>query len=469
MPSPVPTEFLSAEQCESLARRLARFGRGEDVIVLGLTSSSRNVTTWARSAIHESGNTRVTQMDIGRKDPLVSVNTPDLGTDRLDDDGLREVMAEADLINRMGFRTPPVPVDEVRPPVQPMLHPDIWDDRTYALSAAEAATLAQHMVDSATAAGAVSIGAFRTMASGEATIRLERASNQITLSRYYPHTEVECSVTVRDPKTRGSGWAGVNHHSLQRIDPQAIAARALDKCRRSANPVAVEPGRFTTILEPQAVADLWWPVATSSVMERWYAEQGHGPFADGPGRSKIGQRVADTRLSLSVDPMDPDGGFLPFDRSGAPYRAVTWIEGGVLRQLAYDRHYALSHLNYDVGQPNPGSYRLGASPGTATLSVDEMIANTARGVLVSRFSNVTQLPSEDLMSDGYTRDGLWLIERGKITKAIKNFRFLESPLIMLNKVVGVGKSERVFQPGFACFAPTLCVNDFNFIGLADAV
>jgi predicted Zn-dependent protease len=167
--------------------------------------------------------------------------------------------------------------------------------------------------------------------------------------------------------------------------------------------------------------------------------------------------------------MDPDGGFVPFDEIGTPYRAVTWIDRGVLRQLAYDLGYALSTLNYDVAQPNPVSYRLSAAPGVATVTIEEMIANTTRGVLVTRFSNVDQVDPDSVLCDGYTRDGLWLIEKGKISKAIKNFRFLDSPTIACNKVVSVGVTERVFQPGFACLAPALCVNDFNFVGLADAV
>jgi predicted Zn-dependent protease len=167
--------------------------------------------------------------------------------------------------------------------------------------------------------------------------------------------------------------------------------------------------------------------------------------------------------------MDPDGGFVPFDSWGEPYRAVTWIDRGVLRQLAYGLGYALSRLNHDVPLPNPVSYRLGAAPGVATVTVDEMIANTMRGVLVTRLSNVNEVDGKAVLCEGFTRDGLWLIEHGNITKAIKNFRFLESPVIAFNKVVSIGASERVFQPGYACLAPALCVNDFNFVGLADAV
>jgi predicted Zn-dependent protease len=180
-------------------------------------------------------------------------------------------MAEAGLPIRMGERIPPQPQDDAIVPVPPILHPTIWDDQTYTFSADDAASLAQHMIAPAAAAGTMSAGEFRTTANGKSTNTLDHATNKMVLARYYPYTEVECSVTVRDPKTRASGWAGVNHYGLHKIDPQAIAARALDKCQRSANPSAIEPGRFTTILEPQAVADLFWPLVSSYAMERWYA------------------------------------------------------------------------------------------------------------------------------------------------------------------------------------------------------
>lgn len=468
--APVPTEFLSADQCEALMHRLAQYAQGHELVACGIISSMRNATNWARSAVHESTQVRVTQLGVWRSDPEVDSRYCEFVTDRLDDAGLREVMAEAALPIRLGVRIPSSPKDETVVPVPPIVHPVIWDDRTYAFSAKDAATLVQQMIGPAAAAGTMSAGEFRTTANGRSTITLDHQTDTVVLSRYYPYTEVECSVTVRDPKTRASGWAGVNHYGLHKIDPQAIAARALDKCRRSANPSAVEPGHYTAILEPQAVADLMWPLVSTYAMERWYAEDGHGPFQGAQrGRSKIGQRVFDPRLTLSVDPMDPDGGFVPFDDGGAPYRAVTWIDRGILRQLAYDRGYALARLNRDVGLPNPVSYRLVASPGVATLTAEEMIANTARGVLVTRFFKVTEIDRDSLICDGYTRDGLWLIEKGKISKPIKNFRFLESPVIAFNKLASVGITERVFQPGYACLAPTLCVNDFNFVGLADAV
>jgi predicted Zn-dependent protease len=235
------------------------------------------------------------------------------------------------------------------------------------------------------------------------------------------------------------------------------------------NPQAIEPGRYTVILEPQATADLM--VGVIEALRRVPAENGNGPFAGRViGRSKIGEQVLDRRMTLRADPMDPDGGFVPYERfSGAPYQAVAWIDRGILRELAYDRYYALTMLGYDKALPESGSYRLTAAPGVPTIDVDEMIARTERGLLVTRFHGVEVVDSDSVLCTGYTRDGLWLIENGKITRPVKNFRFTESPLFVLNKLLDIGDAVRVFRPGKAWIAPAVRVEDFSFTSLADAV
>jgi predicted Zn-dependent protease len=200
-------------------------------------------------------------------------------------------------------------------------------------------------------------------------------------------------------------------------------------------------------------------------MDRIMAEQGQGPFAAGGGNSKIGQRVIDPRMTLSADPMDPDLGFVPFDWGGEPYLNTNWIENGVLKELSYPRFYGLQQLYKDWALPNSRAFRL--SGGTAT--VDEMIARTARGLLVTRINNVRLIDLSSMLLSGNTRDGLWLIENGKISKAVKNFHFTESPLFVLNNVEQMGVPHRVFRPGAPAVCPALKVQDFNFTGLMDAV
>src|SRR5690606_18174166 len=139
----------------------------------------------------------------------------------------------------------------------------------------------------------------------------------------------------------------------------------------------IEPGRYTVILEPQAVCDLLTLVMES--MRRLAAEGSKGPFAADPGFSKLGRKVMDDRVTISHDPTDPLLGVLPFDLDeGEPYRAVKWIENGTLSALDYRRDdYALPRLNQNDGLPNSGAFRM--SGGQTT--VEEMIRTTQRGLL----------------------------------------------------------------------------------------
>jgi len=287
--------------------------------------------------------------------------------------------------------------------------------------------------------------------------------------RYYPTTRVAFTNTVRDKKGTASGWTGTDDFDITRIDMPSLAMRAFEKCKASMNPFALEPGRYTAILEPQAVADLF-SLLVFNALDRFQAEIPSGPFG-GPrqGTSKIGQAVLDSRITLSADPMDPVGGFLSFRPSdGIPYPPVAWIDQGTLRELSYERWFGLSRLGRDKALLNSNSWRL--SGGTTTL--DEMIATTKRGVLVTRFNNINLSDFKSFTCTGYTRDGVWLIENGKITRPIKNFRFTESPLFVFNKLEQLGVPQRVYSGewgDYAWVAPPAKVQDFNFTQLADAV
>jgi predicted Zn-dependent protease len=163
--------------------------------------------------------------------------------------------------------------------------------------------------------------------------------------------------------------------------------------------------------------------------------------------------------------MDPDLGFPPFSGSGNVYHAATWIDRGVLKELSYFRPYGIRELGKNSGLPNSTAFRI--SGGTATI--DEMIATTKRGIRVTRFSNVGCVDLKSLLCTGYTRDGTWLIENGKISKPIKNFRFTESPLFVLNNVDALGVPQRVFHPGAPVVVPAIKAHDFSFTSLSEAV
>jgi predicted Zn-dependent protease len=179
----------------------------------------------------------------------------------------------------------------------------------------------------------------------------------------------------------------------------------------------------------------------------------------------LGQRVADSRVTISHDPSDPLLGVRPFSSDGDPHRRVTWIENGVLTALSYDRDYALSQLYENLALPNSGAFRM--SGGTTTI--DEMIQSTKRGLLITRLSNFGSTDYKSLLTSAYTRDGIWLIENGKIAKPVKNFRVTESPLFLINRIEALGVPVPAYSPWRPIVVPPLLVRDFNCTSLADAV
>jgi hypothetical protein len=419
-----------------------------------------------------------------------------IGINQLDDTTL--IAAIRAVEHEAAFAEKQIYFPEMTLPTPALPYPDtaIWSDATYNVTAAQRSAVARTLTDAAEAHGMLSAGylemrAFESVsfafgvddaappypagdarhrpAKGDAAVRDDGGDG-----RYMRHTQAQCSMTVRHPKGAGSGWAGRSSFDWSAIDGPTLAERALRKCMASLDPVAIEPGRYTVILEPQAVATLVSILVSNMLRE--IAEEGRGPFASrfdpsiGLWRTKLGLRVADERVTISHDPMQRALGVLP----SAGLIPVTWIERGILKNLSYNRPYALRALNENLGrveraQLGTPSFSMAGGP----TSVDEMIASTQRGVLVTRFSTVNMLEGNEMLVTGTTRDGLWLIEHGKVSKAVRNMRFTDSPLFVLNKLEALGPAESVFNPVDYLLAPivvpTLKANDFAFTSTIDAV
>jgi len=451
-----PAEFLSREACKALFDRIAAMSVGGGSTSVSIVSSWRGTSTWARNRVYVSSDNHDVEVYVSR---TIQGAGSSASTTRTDDDGLRQAVREAERSRTYGGQSPenlPVPLIQ-----DTLTQPTLWSEATMALSPDGRADLARRMIAPSEGGSFLSAGEIVAGAQGRAMFSTEG------MARYYPTTFVEVSASVRDPKRGASGWAGVTDFDLARVDGAAIATRATEKARLSASPVALEPGRYTVILEPQAVADLF-SLVIRRVMDRQLAESGRGPFAD-PSGSKIGMQVLDRRLTVSADPMDPLAGFVPFEiYSGDGYRQVNWMDQGILRDLSYYRGYALGTLGLDKPLLNSNSYRMFAS-GEPTVSIDDMIASTQRGLVVTRFGNVEVIDMNSMLLSGFTRDGVWLVESGKISKAVKNFRFTESPLFALNNVQQIGAPVRVFDRTAAVLVPPIKVQDFSMTALADAV
>jgi len=462
--------FLSRDDCVTLAHNVMRAVRGDGLSRVNIVSDWTGEVRWARNRAYVTSDRRNHHIGITRaykRGITVFLN-------QLDEISLADAVRRAENTAGWGgasssFFAPSLP------PVNfeyPETH--IWSETTYAQPQNTRGAVARSLTEAAERNGMLSAGYLNVAARGTAIVDFRDISKFL----YAPQTLAQCSMTVRDPNGLGSGWAGASSYDWSQFSPEKLAAVALEKCLKSRNPVAVEPGRYTVILEPQAVYSF---VNTfMSHMNRVDAELPGAVFwsrmnaANIQGDrypvslSKLDERIIDDRVTIDHDPTDPALGVLPFSDEVLyvePFRKTTWVERGVFQTFPYDRKYALQQVHENRGYPYSGSFRMSGGPTT----VDEMIATTKRGLLVTRFSEMYEVDGLSMLYSGLTRDGIWLIENGKVSKSVKNFRFTESPLFVLNQIEQLGVPMPVFSPGFPAIVPPLKVKDFSMTSLSDAV
>jgi len=455
--------LLSRAQCDDIAARATRYASGGGTTDVQITSWWSGELRWARNQIRLSSDRRNLLVTITR---AIGGTRGGARTNQIDDLSIASAVQSAERVVGMAPTVTPSEF-EPPPPVLPVPSPRIWSDATYAADAAIRGAVGRIVLDGVDRQGMRSAGFLRMYASTVASAAgLMHAPG--TVSTYQRYTLAECSMTVRSPQGTGSGWAGESGYDWTVIDAPVLAARALRKCLASVDPSAVEPGRYTVVLEPQAVYALVQVVVSQAL--RQSAESGSGPFTAGFDsavhlyRSKLGMRVADERVTIRHDPMDPRLGIVP----SPGMRPVTWIDHGVLTALADTRGYTLVQLNENLPDLGRSSFRMDG--GTSTL--DAMIAGTPRGLLVTRFAGVRLVDPSSLLCTGVSRDGIWLIENGVVTRPVKNLRFTESPLFMLNNLDAIGQAVPILsdqRPQLSsALVPALKARDFSFTSLVDA-
>lgn len=449
----VAARTLGREECEALARRVLSFATADETRVT-INSGNRGNTRFAVNQISTGGDnynaTVSIRSSVGKRSGVVNTN-------KLDDASLRAAVQLAEQLAKLSPEDP-----EAMPELGAQTYAESkgWSESTASLDPSARANAARAITEPARAAGLVSTGYLETQAGATAL------ANSRGLFAYGRQTALSLTTTVRTQDGTGSGWAGATSHDFARLDPTELGARAIDKARRSVDPVAVEPGRYTVILEPTAVGNLVQFITFA--MSARNADEGRSFFSKAGGGNKLGMKVVDERVSLWSDPLDPEAYANTFSGDGLPLTKATWIENGVVRNLSYDRFWAQKQGRAPL--PFGGTVRM--SGGTA--SMEDLIASTDRGILVTRFWYIRPVDPRTILYTGLTRDGTFLIERGRITRAVKNLRFNESPIFMLNNLEAMGRPVRVSAseaggPGLAIVVPPIKVRDFNFTSLSDAV
>ena len=277
------------------------------------------------------------------------------------------------------------------------------------------------------------------------------------------------SVTSRTPDGTGSGRSTRNHFDVARLDTAHIGREAVRRALDSRQPRALDPGVYSVILEPQAVTDLAGLMLYALDARR--ADEGRSAFAASGGKTRIGERVLDERLSLYSDPWHPELPGPAAAPNGIPARKLHLIRSGVLETLVYSRFWARKKQV----EPTPGPVNAILESSAKPAAVEDMIHDTKRGLLISRFWYIRSTDPRTIAYTGLTRDGVWLVEDGKIQHPVRNFRFNQSILELLapGNVDLIGAPERVVSSESggeaAQMMPALKVKKFHLTSVSEAV
>lgn len=455
--------LLTRDQSKALTDRVLAMSTADETRV-SVNSSWEGNTRFAGGEITTSGEAVNTTVSVSTR---IGNRRASTTTNLLDDASLRRAVDNA---IRMAKLSPEDP--ELMPELgaQNYVNVNGFLDRTANLGPEARAEAVRRVL---TRAGEVGRPAGDVFVAGylEAGAGARAIANNRGLFAYHRSTDAGLSTTVRTPDRTGSGWASAGARDWGTIDPAELGARATQKAVASRNPQAIEPGLYTVVLEPQAVADLVPQLA--GAFNARNADEGRGAFSKRGGGNKIGEKVADERVTLYSDPADPDLLAQPFDGEGFPLKRRVWIENGILKSLSYSRFWAQKQGVEPTGGGGGGGGGGfgGGLPGGlkmvgGTKSTEELIAGVPRGILVTHFFYIRSLDPRTVLLTGLTRDGTFLIENGKITRSLKNFRWNESPLFLLGKIDEIGRAERTAA---GQVMPSLRARDFNFTSLSDAV
>ena len=281
--------------------------------------------------------------------------------------------------------------------------------------------------------------------------------NSTGLFAYHRATTVGFSATVRTEDGTGSGWVRRDFNDVRKLDTGEASQIAIQKAIASRNPRTVEPGKYTVILEPAASVGLLENMSHN--MSARSADEGRSFLAKPGGDTKLGEKIVDERVTIYSDPTHPEVPTATWSGDGRPRRRTVWIENGVLKNLYYSRFWAKEKGVEALTPPSNGIME----GGVATL--EELIESTERGILVTRTYYIRTVDPQTLLLTGLTRDGTFFVENGRIAYAVKNFRFNESPVIMLNNLEALGRPVRIEGN----LIPPMKIRDFTFTSLSDAV
>jgi len=416
-----------------------------------VSSESEALTRFANNAIHQNVAERTTQISVR---PLIDGRTARATTNRAGRDAIRRVVEESIALARLMEPDPDLlPLAE--PAACPVVNPSIARhfEATAQATPAQRARAVAEAIGAVESAGQTAAGIYST---ADATFALFNSRGVAAR-----HTETMARFSITAMAGASSGWTKASACNLADLNPLHLAQTAARKATESLHPRELPPGRYTVILEPAAVLDL---------VGQMFADFSATAIRDGRSflNDRLGHKLFGDNITIYDDALHPAQSGAPFDGEGVPRRRLTLVDCGVVREIAYSRHAAALAGVPPTGHGLPLPNDFGEAPANLVIaggpsSVDEMVAATERGILVTRLWYIREVDPYEKIFTGMTRDGTFLVESGRVTAGLRNFRFNVGLMEMLSNVEAIGPSVRTSgEETFDMVVPPMKARDFNF-------
>jgi predicted Zn-dependent protease len=442
--------MYSENDAQAILRKVVALSKADECTATLDGSISGNIR-YALNNVSTSGIVSDAELEVqvayGKRSGIATIN-------EFDDASLARVVARAEELARLAPENPEFMPAIAKQNYKPSA---TYADRTAAITPELRAAVAADCIVPCRANNLVAAGYL------EDNQRFSALANSNGNFGYQRSTLLDFTCTVRTDDAHGSGWVARNLADVGQFHTPTEIQIAMDKAKRSSGAKALEPGKYTVILEPGATADLLTFMFEG--FDAREADEGRSFMTKKGGGNKLGDKIFDERVNLYSDPWDASVAVLPWDEDGVPRARTPIVTKGVVDYLQYSRYWAKLKGKPEIGRPG-NLIMTGGDKSTMDL-----VKTTQKGVLVTRTWYIRMVDPQTVLLTGLTRDGTFYIENGEIKYPIKNFRFNESPVIMLNNVEEFGKPVRVLpqESPIVMMLPPMKLREFTFTSLSDAV
>jgi predicted Zn-dependent protease len=442
---------LNQEQAKRITDRVLAMSKADECTVSIEGSRVGNVR-FARNSVSTAGLTEdmqlVVRVAFGKRSGTAIVN-------EFDDKSLEKAVRRAEELARLSPENP-----EFMPAIskQEYRATSTFVPATAAIDPEFRASVAATSIEMARAKKLVTAGFFTD------STRFSTIANSNGVFGHQDFTDLSFSLTARTEDGRGSGWVTRAAVDAARFDAREASEVAIEKALRSVDARALEPGRYTVILEPAATSEILGNMF--SAFSARSADEGRSFLAKKGGGNRLGDKLFDSQVNVWADPWDKDVPVAPWDNESLlPRERTQLIKDGRISSLDYSRYWAQK-----TGKRATAGHGNMIMAG-GTKSLEELIEGTKKGIVVTRTWYIRMVDPQSLLLTGLTRDGTFYVENGKIKYPLKNFRFNESPVTILNNIDELGKPQIIGgdEVPFQMVLPPMKVRDFNFTSLSDAV